>query len=122
MRIQNPVLPLFSIACLLSTNCAAQTAPSLTITQNASHEVIVQASGMIPSCNLTATSANPSFRIQGSVVTVTQGVAGYMCTNPAAPDKQYQRTLNLGRLANGTYTINWTYPELTGTIVVTSNP
>lgn len=122
MRLGNSGLSLFPLACLLSATCAAQSAPHLTISQNAKHEVVAHVSGLIPSCTLTANSAEPTFSIQGMVITVTQGVAGYMCTNPPPADKLYQRTINFGRLADGTYTINWTFPALTGTIAVTGNP
>lgn len=122
MCLSNPGLLLFPVACLLSATCAAQSAAKLTLSQNAQHEVVASVSALVPSCRLTANSAEPTFSIQGTVVTVTQGVAGYMCTNPPAPDKRYERSVNLGRLTDGTYTINWTFPALTGTIAVTGNP
>lgn len=122
MPLKNLAWSPFPVACLLSATCAAQSAPQLTISQNAKHEVVAHVSGMIPSCQLTANSAKPTFHIQGTVITVTQGVAGYMCTNPPAPDKRYTRTINFGRLADGTYTVNWSFPVLTGTITVTGNP
>lgn len=114
-------LALFPVACLLSAVCAAQSAPSLTVAQNSHREVVVRMSGLIASCNLTASSAEPTFSVQGRLVTVNQGVAGSMCTNPPHPDKLYERTVNLGRLAAGTYTINWTFPVLTRKIVVDGN-
>lgn len=97
MRFSNIGLLLLSVVCLRST-CAAQSAPSLTISQNAQHEVVAHVSGLIPSCNLTASGGEPTFSVRGQVLTVTQGVAGYMCTNPPAPDKLYERTVNFGRL------------------------
>lgn len=125
MRSWNPaLLPLALIVFLPSAMCAPQSAPNLTISKNAIGEVVASVSGMIPSCGVTATSGGPIFRIQGAVVTVTQGVAGFMCTNaPQPPPKKlYERTVNFGKLTDGTYTINWSYPELTGTITVTGNP
>jgi hypothetical protein len=122
MRFTNLRLLLSSLACSLSATCVAQSVPCLTLTQNANHEVVARVSGFVPSCNLTASGGEPTFSVQGNVVTVTQGVAGYMCTNPPAPDKLYERNVNFGRLADGTYTINWTFPVLTGTITVTGNP
>ena len=122
MRFRNPGLSLFPLAGLLLTTCAAQSAPQLKIALNAKHEVVAHVSGLIPSCTITANSAEPTFSSQGKVITVTQGVAGYMCTNPPSPEKLYRRSVNFGRLGDGTYTINWTFPALTGTITVTGNP
>ena len=121
MIVSKRSLALFPLACLLSSSYAAQSAPSMTVSQNANREVVLRVTGLIPSCNLTANSAEPTFNVKGMLVTVNQGVAGYMCTNPPQPDKPYEHAVNLGKLADGTYTINWTFPALTGKIVVSGD-
>lgn len=105
---------LFALACLLPAICLAET-PALTVARNAAGEVLLSVSGTIPACGLTAVNDPPTFAIEGSAIKVHQPVAGVACMNPPPKEKQYERVLNVGKLAPGNYTIDWNFPVLTGT-------
>jgi hypothetical protein len=81
----------------------------------------VYVSGTVPRCGVTALDIPPTFNVSGTSVTVTQNVAGVMCRRDVRPDakKQYQSTLNLGRLPKGQYTIDWSFPKLKASYTVT---
>jgi hypothetical protein len=105
---------LFVLACLMPAVCHGATPePTLTVSRNAAGEVLVSVSGMIPACGLTALNEPPTFAIEGSTIKVRQPIVGVACMNPPPKEKPYERALNLGKLAAGNYTIQWSFPALT---------
>jgi len=101
------------IATLVLASAQAQVpAAKLTLRRNSAGETLATASGTIPACGLTALNEVPRFQIEGSVITVAQPVVGVACMNPPPKEKHYEQTLNLGKLAPGAYTINWSFPAL----------
>jgi hypothetical protein len=91
---------------------------TLTVARSATGEVRATVSGRIRACGLTALNDEPTFTIDGAKIEVTQHVVGIACMNPPPKDKPYRRTLNLGKLAPGSYTIHWSFPDLSTTYTV----
>lgn len=113
---------LFSAACRAQVIPAPPPGPVLDIFQNDAGQLIATVNGPIRPCGITSASGDPTFNVQGNVITVTQNVVAVTCSTPDPPDYYYQATVNFGRLFNGTYTIDWNFPQLTGTYTVTGNP
>lgn len=105
---------LFALACLLPAAGLAES-PALKVSENAAGEVLVSVSGMIPACGLTALNEAPTFTIEATVIKVHQPIVGVACMNPPPKEKHYERVLNVGKLPAGNYTIEWSFPALTGT-------
>jgi uncharacterized protein YndB with AHSA1/START domain len=125
MSLRKYVMSLLLLANLLSASCFAQgiiIIPTLQVGQNPSGQVIAYVSQQIPACGITSEDSDPTFTIQGTVITVTQRVIAVTCATPPPPDKYYVAALNFGRLFDGTYTINWNFPALTATYTVAGNP
>ncbi len=116
--------PAILVGIFLAGSCQAQAVPVLAVSQNANGEVIASVSGMIPKCGVTALHGPPTFSVSGKSVSVKQKVAGVMCRRGVPPDarKPYSATLNLGRLPAGTYTIDWSFPQLKATYTVVATP
>lgn len=119
MKISMPLICM-QIACAwLSVATIAQAAePQLTISQNAMGETVASVYAQIPPCGITASGDNPSFHIDGTVITVTQPLFAIACVVNPPPFVVYQRSVDFGVLAPGTYTVNWSYPALSGTYTV----
>jgi len=94
----------------------------LTLHENAAGQLIATVSGRVPACGLVANGADPTYKITGSVITVTQGVVAIACVTPPPPDNYYIASVNFGRLFDGTYTVNWNIPQLTANYTVVGNP
>ena len=110
---------LFTLFAVAPAPAVAQSdEPKLTVARNAEGEVRASVTGRIRACGLTALNDEPTFAIDGSKIEVTQHVVGIACMNPPPKDKPYHRTLNFGKLAPGSYTINWNFPELSTTYTV----
>ena len=86
---------------------------TLTLSRNAGGETLATVTGTVAACGLTALNEVPRFKIQGTVIAVTQPVVGIACMNPPPKEKPYEQTLNFGKLPAGTYTIKWSFPALT---------
>ncbi|HZP65898.1 MAG TPA: hypothetical protein VFB32_06275 [Rudaea sp.] len=84
----------------------------LRVFANSAGEVIAFVAGTIPACGTTPDGSDPTYTIHGNVIDVTQGTVEVTCTNPPPPDRYYYATVNLGRLFDGDYTINWNVPAL----------
>lgn len=105
---------LFALACLLPASGLAES-PTLKVSRSADGDVLVSVSGMIPACGLTALNEPPTFTIEGTAIKVHQPIVGVACMNPPPKEKHYERVLNVGKLAAGNYTVEWSFPALTGT-------
>ncbi len=107
---------LLALMCALPVAGAAQTAePKLSVSRNATGDVLITVSATIPACGLTALNEAPSFTIEGTTIKVRQPIVGIACINPPPKDKHYERVLNVGKLGEGRYTIEWSFPAVTGT-------
>ena len=108
------LLAVFAAVCLVAG--VAQPAESkLSVSRNAAGDVLIKVSATIPACGLTALNQPPTFVIEGATIKVHQPIVGVACMNPPPKDKHYERVLNIGKLAKGRYTIDWSFPALTGT-------
>lgn len=117
-KTSNVAIPFLLLGFLLSPMCLAQTAPSLTVSQDAAGNVSASVSASINSCGITADGGVPTFSIDGAVIAVTQPVIAIMCVNPPPPERLYQETVVFGQLPAATYTVNWNFPALTATYTV----
>jgi hypothetical protein len=107
---------LAALACLIpAVGIAQPTGPKLSVTRNAGGDVLIAVSGTVPACGLTALNEPPAFTLEGMTIKVHQPVVGVACMNPPPKNKRYERVLNVGKLAEGRYTIDWSFPALTGT-------
>ena len=108
----------------LSSPCLAYSAATLSVSQNATREVIATVSGTVPMCGVTALGDLPTFSLSGQVINVLQNIAGVMCDINTPPNavRPYNVTLDFGRLPAGTYTINWNFPALSAAYTVTGDP
>jgi hypothetical protein len=109
-----PLGHLLALACLAPAMCLAGP-PTLSVSRNPAGEVLVSVSGMIPACGLTALNEPPTFTIEGNAIKVHQPIVGVACINPPPKEKHYERVLNVGKLPAANYTIEWSFPALTGT-------
>ena len=117
-KTSNVAIPFLLLGFLLSPMCLAQTAPSLTVSQDAAGNVSASVSASINSCGITAADGVPTFSIDGAVIAVTQPVIAVMCVNPRPPQRLYQGTVVFGQLPAATYTVNWNFPALTASYTV----
>lgn len=107
---------LFALACLIPLAGVAQSAePKLSVSRNANGDVLIAVSATIPACGLTALNEAPTFTIEGTTIKVRQPVVGIACMNPPPKEKHYEHVLNVGKLAEGRFTIEWSFPAVTGT-------
>jgi hypothetical protein len=107
---------LFALACLIPVAGVAQSPePKLSVSRNAAGDVLISVSGTIPACGLTALNEAPTFAIEGTTIKVRQPIVGIACMNPPPKERHYERVLDVGKLAQGRYTIEWSFPALTGT-------
>ena len=107
---------------VLPLAAAAQTAaPQLTISQNSEGEVVASVYAQIPPCGVTASSENPSFHVDGTVIEVTQPLFAIACVTNPPPYIVYQRSVNFGVLAPATYSVNWSFPAVSGSYTVAGN-
>jgi hypothetical protein len=90
----------------------------LSLARNAAGEVIATVEGTVRACGITAGNRNPTFTVHGYLIEVTQPTVAIACMNPPPKTRPYRRTLDLGRLPPGKYTIHWSLPELSGEYVV----
>ena len=111
----------FAFAWLPAVSIAQSANPELMISQNASGEVVASVYAQIPPCGITASGENPSFHIDGTVIDVTQPLYGIACVTNPPPYVVYQRSVNVGVLAPGTYTVNWNFPAVSGVYTVTGS-
>ena len=107
-----------------SAACHGQSPGTLSVSQNAAGEVVATASAWIPECGVTALGDPPMVHVNGHEIDVLQPLAGVMCASTVPPDakKFYAASANAGRLANGTYTVNWSFPALSATYTVGNVP
>jgi hypothetical protein len=108
-------------ACLPVVAVAQAAEPQLTISQNAKGEVVASVYAQIPPCGITANGDSPSFQIDGTVISVSQPLFAIGCVNNPPPYVVYQRSADFGVLAPGTYTVNWDFPQVSGTYTVAGN-
>ena len=94
----------------------------LFLNQNTAGQLIATVAGKVPPCGLVADQADPTFTVAGNVITVTQGLIAVTCTNPPPPKRYYVASINVGRLFDGEYTVNWNVPALTAQYTVVGNP
>ena len=120
-KTSNVALPFLLLGFLLMRMCLAQTAPSLSVSQDAAGNVSASVSGSISPCGITADGGVPTFSIEGAVITVTQPVVAITCVNPPPPDRFYQETVVFGKLPAATYTVDWSFPALTTTYTVVAS-
>ena len=118
MRRLTAAAALLSLAALAAEIFAAEPSAKLSAKLNGAGEVVATVSGTVRACGLTATNDEPTFVVHGNVVEVTQPVAGIACMNPPPETRAYRRTLNLGKLPAGNYTIHWSFPDQTITYTV----
>ena len=109
---------LLALAAAPAVALAAEPSAKLSAKRNGAGEVVATVSGTVRACGLTATNDEPTFLVRGNAVEVTQPVAGIACVNPPPETRAYRRTLNLGKLPAGSYTIHWSFPDLTITYAV----
>lgn len=110
------LLASFAAVCLMPLAGLTQPAePKLSVARNAAGDVLITVSATIPACGLTALNEAPAFTLEGTTIKVRQPIVGIACMNPPPKDKHYERVLNVGRLAEGSYTIEWSFPAVTGT-------
>ena len=110
-----PLARLFALACLIPVAGAAQSPEAkLSVSRNATGDVVISVSGTVPACGLTALNEAPTFTIEGTRIKIHQPVVGVACMNPPPKEKRYERVLDVGKLAQGRYTIEWSFPALTG--------
>ncbi|HSE13511.1 MAG TPA: hypothetical protein VLB69_12855 [Rudaea sp.] len=108
--------PLLALVCLMPVAGVAQPADAkLSVSRNAAGDVLIKVSATIPACGLTALNEAPTFAIEGTSIKVRQPIVGIACINPPPKDKHYERVLNVGKLGQGRYTIEWSFPAVTGT-------
>ena len=110
------LLALFAALCLMPVAGVAQPAePTLSVSRNAAGDVLITVSATIPACGLTALNVAPTFTLEGTTIKVHQPIVGIACINPPPKDKHYERVLDVGKLGEGRYTIEWSFPAVTGT-------
>ena len=102
----------------LAAAVADPPAARIEVTRNAAGEVLATVATNVNPCGITALNEPPTFRVDGTNIEVTQPVAGIACMNPPPKERGYNHTLNLGKLAPGTYSIHWSFPQLTATYTV----
>ncbi|HEX3124688.1 MAG TPA: hypothetical protein VHQ21_15445 [Rhodanobacteraceae bacterium] len=107
-----------ALAVLPSAAVAQSAAPQLAIIQNPSGDVVASVYAQIPPCGITASGENPSFRVDGTVIEVAQPLFAIACVTNPPPYVVYQRSVNFGVLAPATYTVNWSFPAVSGTYTV----
>jgi hypothetical protein len=110
-----------ALALLPTAALAQETAPVLSFQQNAAGEVIASVSAHVHPCGLTATGSGLTFTIKGTNIEVTQPLLALACVVNPPPYLVYQGTVNLGVLAPGVYTVNWSFPAVSGRYTVTAN-
>jgi len=101
-----------------SALAAAQPHARLSVSRTRGGEVVAVVRGTVRACGITATNDAPTFVVHERVVEVSQPMAGVACMNPPPRSRPYRRSVNLGKLAPGRYTIRWNYPELSADYVV----
>ena len=115
-------LALIALAGTLLCGVGSAQSPTgeLHISRNAAHEVIATITGEVGRCGVTALSDPPTIRRSGTIIEITQPVAGIACRAdvPQGALRPYQATVNLGSLPPGKYTVNWNFPKLTTTYEV----
>lgn len=92
--------------------------PELSISQNALGEVVASVYAQIPPCGVTASGENPSFQIHGSVIDVAQPLFAIACVTNPPPYVVYQRSVDFGVLPPGPYSVNWSFPQVSGVYTV----
>jgi len=122
MQIVTPGIILRLVLALLPLAAFAQeTDPILTFQQNAAGEVIASVSAHVRPCGLTATGSGLTFSVKGTTIEVTQPLLALACVVNPPPYLVYQGTVNFGVLAPGVYTVNWSFPAVSGRYTVTAN-
>jgi hypothetical protein len=111
-------LAVFALLTLAGAAPAQTPDAHLSLTRNAAGNVIATVEGTVRACGITASNRDPTFVVHGNVVEVSQSTLPIACMNPPPITKPYRRTLDLGRLPSGKYTIHWNLPELSGDYVV----
>lgn len=111
-----------ALASLPAASFAQSANPELTISQNALGEVVASVYAQIPPCGVTASGENPSFQIHGTVIDVTQPLFAIACVTNPPPYIVYQRSVDFGALAAGTYSVNWSFPQVSGVYTVVGGP
>jgi len=107
-----------ALAVLPAAAVAQSAVPELAISQNPSGEVVASVYAQIPPCGITASGENPSFHVDGTVIEVAQPLFAIACVTNPPPYVVYQRSVNFGVLAPATYTVNWSFPAVSGTYTV----
>lgn len=96
--------------------------PLLSVYQNAGGQLIASVSGYVSPCGLAPTPGDPTYRIDGTTITVTQPAVAVTCTNPMPDPVYFYSAVNVGRVFDGNYTINWNAPPLSQQYLVQGNP
>lgn len=123
MRFAVPrIVVRIAFASLPVASYAQSASPELTISQNAMGEVVASVYAQIPPCGITASSQPPSFQINGAVIEVMQPLFAIACVMNPPPYIIYQRSVDFGVLAPGTYTVNWDFPQASGVYTVAGSP
>ncbi|MDR3385823.1 MAG: hypothetical protein P4L92_02120 [Rudaea sp.] len=124
-RMLLSLLPICAVA--QATNPSVSTSQNtLTISQNASGEVVASGSGLIYGfCAVPVFYYPPTFSIAGTLITVSDspGPAPQYCIGEDQPPVTlaYQESVDFGVLAPGTYGVIWTTLQLEGTYTVEEN-